>query len=467
MHRYAGSLGNLPLVLVPAIAAQASIFSKEDGQLGLAYVFCSLVTSGIATFSVGGYFLRQQGPVALTESQQNDQVHEQPAAIDVATSTCSPRAQDTEAAPSVHSSRRAPARVVSPAQAAASAGSNGLSPDAMLLHDPLFGPSNAVPDVTPLQRHLVNWVRVSLDLDWLGPSTSASTATELRRTQDCAAPRLPRADHDEEPVTWHKDVCALGVETKSESRVLVVHRESSGSGEDHDAQQRITAYKHPQSADEVPRNDVDATDVTQARPEPHGLLPPAQPGASAQSEATAKSPWRAAAAIASTTILNVPVLMVLLALFVGLIPAVKRVFFAEDEETQPPLDVIANTLARLSTAAIPSMMVALGGSLSRGPGAKLPWLTLASLCAIRLVVSPVLGAACVFGLRAAGAFDPPDDMFMLVLLLQHAMPSALTMYTLAAVNNSHADEVATMLFWQYMLSIITIPTCVGVFLVLI
>ena len=64
-------------------------------------------------------------------------------------------------------------------------------------------------------------------------------------------------------------------------------------------------------------------------------------------------------------------------------------------------------------------------------------------------------------------FEPPDRMFMLVLLLQHAMPSALTMYTIAAVNQSRPDEVATMLFWQYMLSIVTIPACVAVFLVLI
>lgn len=38
----AGNLGNLLMVLVPSIAAKASVFTDEDGKDGLAYVFTGL-----------------------------------------------------------------------------------------------------------------------------------------------------------------------------------------------------------------------------------------------------------------------------------------------------------------------------------------------------------------------------------------------------------------------------------------
>lgn len=37
-----GNLGNLLIVLVPSIASKSSIFSDEDGEKGLAYVFTGL-----------------------------------------------------------------------------------------------------------------------------------------------------------------------------------------------------------------------------------------------------------------------------------------------------------------------------------------------------------------------------------------------------------------------------------------
>jgi predicted permease len=76
---------------------------------------------------------------------------------------------------------------------------------------------------------------------------------------------------------------------------------------------------------------------------------------------------------------------------------------------------------------------------------------------LRLALLPAAGALCAFGLRAVGAFEPPDKMLM--LLLQHSMPSALNVYAMAAVTRCNADEVATMLFWQYLAAIVTIPTC--------
>ena len=106
-------------------------------------------------------------------------------------------------------------------------------------------------------------------------------------------------------------------------------------------------------------------------------------------------------------------------------------------------------------------------SLARGPRAKVNWKALSALCIIRLAVLPALGIAIVMGLKAAGVFEPPDRVFMLVLLISHCMPSALNVYAMAAVNGTYHDEVATMLFWQYMVAVVSIPACVTVILTLI
>lgn len=47
------------------------------------------------------------------------------------------------------------------------------------------------------------------------------------------------------------------------------------------------------------------------------------------------------------------------------------------------------------------------------------------------------------------------------------MPSALNVYALAAVNGSYPDEVATMLFWQYLLAMISVPAAVAIILTFI
>lgn len=47
------------------------------------------------------------------------------------------------------------------------------------------------------------------------------------------------------------------------------------------------------------------------------------------------------------------------------------------------------------------------------------------------------------------------------------MPSALNVYALAAVHNSFPAEVATMLFWQYLLAIVAIPATVSIILMLL
>ena len=161
-------------------------------------------------------------------------------------------------------------------------------------------------------------------------------------------------------------------------------RVSNHSASDLSDPQRITAYTGSPSASCCPDGADTSAHMGQNARALEGSMQPADAAIQKQPPA-----WRTVGTVASAALLNVPTLMVFVALFVGLIPPIKRVFFLEDPERQPPLDVISRTLSRLSAAAIPSMMVALGGSLSRGPGAKVPW-----LLAGKLVRHPAGDLAC-------------------------------------------------------------------------
>lgn len=55
-------------------------------------------------------------------------------------------------------------------------------------------------------------------------------------------------------------------------------------------------------------------------------------------------------------------------------------------------------------------------------------------------------------------------MFMLVLLLFQAMPSAVNVHAVAAVKKNHPQVVAGMLFWQYVACTLTIPAFVVIML---
>jgi len=57
----------------------------------------------------------------------------------------------------------------------------------------------------------------------------------------------------------------------------------------------------------------------------------------------------------------------------------------------------------------------------------------------------------------------PSQLFVFVLLLQHAVPTALNLQTVAAVHGSGEAEVSTLLFWQYMAAALFLPVWMTVF----
>lgn len=198
------------------------------------------------------------------------------------------------------------------------------------------------------------------------------------------------------------------------------------------------------------------------------------------------------------SLLNPPTVAIAIGVFVAVVTPLRNVFFTEEDDSDggavvcggpgneteagavvvegtggegrdsAELEVITKALTRLGGAMVPSLLLNLGAALYNGPGGTgVPALAIGALMVIRLVALPVLGTLCVLGGRAARLWSVDDPMFELVMLMQHAMPSALNLYTLAALHGNHDKVIATMLFWQYMLCVLTIPACVTVFLALV
>ena len=75
------------------------------------------------------------------------------------------------------------------------------------------------------------------------------------------------------------------------------------------------------------------------------------------------------------------------------------------------------------------------------PPCCLPALSIFAVAAVRLLVAPVLGVSIVIGAVHSGLVKPPDSFFMFVLMLQHCMPTAINMHTVATLHQNGVAEV--------------------------
>ena len=126
--------------------------------------------------------------------------------------------------------------------------------------------------------------------------------------------------------------------------------------------------------------------------------------------------------------------------------------------------IVGEAINMLSDCCIPTLLLVLGANLSRGPGiVSIPWSTLASIATIRLILLPLAGMSLVIASCRLGLLKTSDPNLLIVLMMMNAMPSALLVHNIATLNLNRADEVAVMLFWQYLFCIITLPILMSVF----
>jgi predicted permease len=440
---------------------QSPQFDDKDGELGMAFVLCGLFAICIAAFSLGGYLLEPPSAVKPSSAAKDNTVchvakigdGKEPAEHMHPEGSTSSHAAGDYLDPLRTPSSSDLQQPAAPCSAQRSSRAHHAD-DALSIRavDGCQGPGHTA---RPPAQQLADPERerpehsTGAECDSAGASARDTTTVPARLLLDSSSSGSRRSGWANASSVGRPDGAPMSPQFLRQASEQITGRDVDGSC----SMQSDSTSSSASQASEAPREV--AAELARCR----------------------RRHWlRRGASAVAPAVLNAPTIAVGIGLLVALVPALNHVFFAQGKDTdaaskdRPPLDVITQSLKTIGGAMIPSLLLTLGASLSRGPGAAVPVATLISVCVIRVVLLPVAGAGCVFGLRAAGVFHEPaagGRMYMFVLLLQHAMPSALNVYTLARVKKNHAEEVATMLFWQYIVSILTIPLSLGIFLSLV
>ncbi|KAF6264393.1 membrane transport protein-domain-containing protein [Scenedesmus sp. NREL 46B-D3] len=155
-----------------------------------------------------------------------------------------------------------------------------------------------------------------------------------------------------------------------------------------------------------------------------------------------------------------PLVGCMLAVAVGVLPLLRNQLFSPAGH----LLLVKDCIAMFGDCCIPSLMLMLGATLAKGPGRCCPPLRVVlGVTGARLLLLPVLGTGWLLLASKAGWLVAPDSVFLLVLLLQSSVPTALNVHTLATLNSNREEEVGALLFWQYLASCVTTPACLMLF----
>ncbi|EFJ37789.1 hypothetical protein SELMODRAFT_73552 [Selaginella moellendorffii] len=151
----------------------------------------------------------------------------------------------------------------------------------------------------------------------------------------------------------------------------------------------------------------------------------------------------------------------ILALVVGAIPFLKYLFLDDDGA----LFFLSDALNITGSAMVPCMMLVLGASLAKGPGASsLGMKTTVTITVVRLLVMPAIGLLVVEGADRLSLIPAQNKLFRFVLLLQHSMPSSILAGTVASIQGHGEKEISAVLFWEHICAVFTMTAWLVLFL---
>ncbi|GIL56864.1 hypothetical protein Vafri_12158 [Volvox africanus] len=189
----------------------------------------------------------------------------------------------------------------------------------------------------------------------------------------------------------------------------------------------------------------------------------ADTAATATAAALAGRPrWRSIAA----GMLTPPTLFSLAAVVVASVDWLREALFSPGG----CLRLLGELVDALGAVCIPLLLLVLGANLSRGPGVaagRLPGGCIAAAVVTRLLLLPAVCGAALLGAWRAGLMPGVDPLAMLVMLVMHATPTAVLVHSMATIFGNTEDEVAAMLFWQYVACLLTLPLAIGLMLQLL
>ena len=163
-------------------------------------------------------------------------------------------------------------------------------------------------------------------------------------------------------------------------------------------------------------------------------------------------------------ILNPPMVAAMTGAVIGLLPSIKGLFWAKGGA---PLSVVADSAEMISECTIPCAMIILGGNLSKGPDrGAMDVKTVAGVSLCRLLLMPLFGLVYVLTIMhlEIGSNDP---IVLLVILIAPGAPPALNLIVMSQTIGRHEKSVASLLFWAYLFSLVTLTIFVTIALYIV
>ena len=131
--------------------------------------------------------------------------------------------------------------------------------------------------------------------------------------------------------------------------------------------------------------------------------------------------------------------------------------------------VLFDSIQSIGVASPPVMLINLGAQMSlqdRSAGRAVPFRLMFSIVIGRLVLMPLGTSIVIFGSVAAGLL-PPDRILLLLLLLQGATPTAMSLGTISQMHGVWMDEMAEIMFVVNVVSVPFFTLSVAAFLALL
>ncbi|KAL6346037.1 hypothetical protein AAG906_025317 [Vitis piasezkii] len=137
---------------------------------------------------------------------------------------------------------------------------------------------------------------------------------------------------------------------------------------------------------------------------------------------------------------------------IGMVPHLRKLIIGGTA----PLHVVQDSASLLGDAAIPSIILIMGGNLLKGlKGSGIQLSFIVGILAVRFIFLPLLGIIIVKGALRFGLVHP-DPLFQFVLLLQYAVPPAINLGTIIQLFGAGESECSVIMLWTYGLASVSL-----------
>ncbi|KAJ0988120.1 hypothetical protein J5N97_006476 [Dioscorea zingiberensis] len=154
---------------------------------------------------------------------------------------------------------------------------------------------------------------------------------------------------------------------------------------------------------------------------------------------------------------------VIIGFIIGVVPQIRKAMIDESA----PLRSIYDSASLLGKGTIPSLILIMGGNLTKGlQGSEIKLSLIVGVLVIRYLALPLLGIAIVKGAIHLGIVHS-DPLYQFTLLMQYAVPPAMNITSMIQMFEAGVGELSVIFLWAYAVAAVTLTFWSTLFLWLV